>query len=136
MRFTRPTSRASRRRDPPSGSRRCRKTRASRLRRSRSRTKATRGAAKQSAILPDRWPDDKGIVGRGFFEMKILVSGICGFAGSSLATGLLDLDSTIEIVGFDNFSRAGSHLNIEPLRKRGVKLFHADVRAQSDLESI
>jgi CDP-paratose 2-epimerase len=68
--------------------------------------------------------------------MKILVSGICGFAGSSLATGLLDLDSTIEIVGFDNFSRAGSHLNVEPLRKRGVKLFHADVRAQSDFESI
>src|ERR1700730_10503456 len=68
--------------------------------------------------------------------MKILVSGICGFAGSSLATGLLDLDATIEIVGFDNFSRAGSHLNIEPLRKRGVKIFHADVRAPSDLESI
>src|SRR5438552_856739 len=68
--------------------------------------------------------------------MKILVSGICGFAGSSLASGLLDLDSTTEIIGFDNFSRAGSHLNIEALRKRGVKLFHADVRAQSDLESI
>ena len=68
--------------------------------------------------------------------MKILVSGICGFAGSSLASGLLDLDSTTEIVGFDNFSRAGSPLNIDPLRKRGVKIFHADVRVPSDLESI
>ena len=68
--------------------------------------------------------------------MKILVSGICGFAGSTIAHGLLDLDSTLELVGFDNFSRAGSHLNIEPLRKRGVLLHHADLRAASDLDSI
>lgn len=68
--------------------------------------------------------------------MKILISGICGFAGSSLAHGLLDDDPTLEIVGFDNFSRPGSSLNVAPLQKRGVKLFHADVRAASDLESI
>lgn len=68
--------------------------------------------------------------------MKILISGICGFAGSSIAHGLLDADSTLEIVGLDNFSRSGSHLNIEPLRKRGVKLVHADLRIPSDLESI
>ena len=68
--------------------------------------------------------------------MKILVSGICGFAGCNVAQGLLEQDSTLELVGFDNFSRAGSHLNIDPLRKRGVKLFHADVRSVSDLESI
>jgi CDP-paratose 2-epimerase len=68
--------------------------------------------------------------------MKTLVSGICGFAGSSVAHGLLDRDSTLEIIGLDNFSRAGSHLNIEPLRKRGVKLIHADLRSPSDLESI
>jgi CDP-paratose 2-epimerase len=68
--------------------------------------------------------------------MRILLSGICGFAGSNIAYGLLDHDSAIEIIGLDNLSRAGSHLNIEPLRKRGVKLFHADLRAPSDLESI
>lgn len=68
--------------------------------------------------------------------MKILVSGICGFAGSSIAHGLLDGDSTLEITGLDNLSRAGSHLNIEPLRKRGVKLVHADLRSASDLDSI
>ena len=68
--------------------------------------------------------------------MKILISGICGFAGSSLAQGLLDLDSTLEITGLDNLSRAGSHLNIDPLRQRGVKLIHADLRSASDLESI
>ena len=68
--------------------------------------------------------------------MRILISGICGFAGSSLTHALLDDDSTLEIIGFDNFSRPGSSLNVAPLRKRGVKLFHADVRAASDLESV
>ena len=68
--------------------------------------------------------------------MKILLSGICGFAGSSIAHSLLDHDSTLEIVGLDNLSRAGSHLNIGPLRQRGVKLVHGDLRSSSDLESI
>ena len=68
--------------------------------------------------------------------MKILLSGICGFAGSSVAHGLLDQDSSLEIIGLDNLSRSGSHLNIEPLRQRGVKLLHADLRSPSDLESI
>lgn len=68
--------------------------------------------------------------------MRILLSGICGFVGSSVAHGLLDHDSTIELVGLDNLSRAGSHLNIDPLRKRGVKLIHADLRSPSDLEAI
>ena len=68
--------------------------------------------------------------------MRILISGICGFAGSNLASGLLDRDPTIQIVGLDNLSRAGSHLNIEPLRQLGVKLIHADLRSPSDLESI
>jgi CDP-paratose 2-epimerase len=68
--------------------------------------------------------------------MKILLSGICGFVGSSVAHGLLDHDSTLELIGLDNLSRAGGHLNIEPLRKRGVKLIHADLRSPSDLEGI
>ena len=68
--------------------------------------------------------------------MKILLSGICGFAGSTIAHGLLDHDSALELIGLDNLSRAGSHLNIEPLRQRGVKLIHADLRSPSDLESI
>ncbi|MFN2507174.1 MAG: NAD-dependent epimerase/dehydratase family protein [Chthoniobacterales bacterium] len=68
--------------------------------------------------------------------MKLLVSGICGFVGSTVAHALLDADSTIEIVGFDNFIRPGSELTREPLRKRGVKLFHADIRAASDMETL
>jgi CDP-paratose 2-epimerase len=68
--------------------------------------------------------------------MRILLSGICGFVGSSVAHGLLDHDSALELIGLDNLSRPGSHLNIDPLRKRGVKLVHADLRSASDLEAI
>src|ERR1700681_1618651 len=68
--------------------------------------------------------------------MKMLLSGICGFVGSSIAHGLLEHDSGLEIIGLDNLSRAGSHLNIEPLRKRGVKLTRADLPTPSVLESI
>jgi CDP-paratose 2-epimerase len=68
--------------------------------------------------------------------MKILISGICGFVGSNLAHGLLDNVSSREIVGLDNLSRAGSQLNLEPLRKRGIAVRHADIRCASDLESV
>ena len=68
--------------------------------------------------------------------MKILISGVCGFVGSTLAHGLLGNVGTREIIGLDNLSRAGSPLNLEPLRKRGVKFRHGDLRCASDLESI
>src|SRR2546423_1136465 len=68
--------------------------------------------------------------------MKILISGVCGFVGSTLAHGLLENVSSRELIGFDNLSRAGSELNLEPLRKRGIKFCHGDLRWASDLESI
>jgi CDP-paratose 2-epimerase len=68
--------------------------------------------------------------------MKILISGVCGFVGSTLAEALHDDDSTNEIVGFDNLSRAGSHLNLDRLRKRGVTVSYADVRSQSDIDGL
>src|SRR6185437_4312474 len=68
--------------------------------------------------------------------MKILISGICGFVGSTLAEALLDDDSANEIVGFDNFSRAGSQLNFDRLQKRGAKVRYADVRSPSDLDGL
>src|SRR6266851_3518382 len=68
--------------------------------------------------------------------MKVLISGICGFAGSGIAEGLLDFDPSFELLGFDNLSRAGSQLNVERLRRRGVKFIHADARSVTDLELI
>ena len=68
--------------------------------------------------------------------MKIIVAGSCGFVGSTLIHALLDADPTLEVLGFDNFIRPGSYQTREPLQQRGVRLFHADIRNSSDLESL
>lgn len=68
--------------------------------------------------------------------MRILITGICGFVGNALAHALLESGEGLEIVGIDNFVRPGSELNREPLRKRGVRLIHGDVRAASDVDQL
>ena len=68
--------------------------------------------------------------------MKILISGICGFAGSHLARYLLECREGITIVGVDNLARMGSETNRLSLKRLGVQLFHGDIRASSDLESL
>lgn len=68
--------------------------------------------------------------------MKLLISGICGFVGNAISHGLLEADPNLQIVGFDNFIRPGSESNREALRKRGVRLFHADIRSASDMEML
>ncbi len=66
--------------------------------------------------------------------MRILISGVCGFVGSTLARELAARGHAVS--GFDNFIRPGSESNRAALKKFGVKLFHADVRAASDLETL
>lgn len=66
--------------------------------------------------------------------MKILISGICGFAGSCIAHALLDAEPALKLSGIDNFSRPGSETNVEPLQKRGVKVTRGDVRSVADLD--
>jgi len=68
--------------------------------------------------------------------MRILISGICGFAGSTLARGLVEQDSGHQVAGFDNFIRPGSETNRADLRQKGVRLFHGDLRSASDLEDL
>ncbi len=68
--------------------------------------------------------------------MKILITGICGFVGSSLAAAWHDADPGISIVGIDNFIRQGSEHNREALRRRGVMLHHGDIRSASDFETL
>lgn len=68
--------------------------------------------------------------------MKVLISGVCGFVGSSLARWFVENDSQIEVAGFDNFIRAGSETNRRALQSLGVRVFHADLRAQSDLDAL
>ena len=66
--------------------------------------------------------------------MKILISGICGFVGSTLAIGLKE--SGHEVFGFDNFIRPGSERNRVDLKRRGIKVLHADVRSSTDLDAL
>ena len=68
--------------------------------------------------------------------MKLLITGICGFAGSSIAKTLLQSHSNLEIVGFDNFSRKGSELNISELKSLRIDLIRGDIRTQSDIDAL
>lgn len=71
--------------------------------------------------------------------MKLLITGICGFVGSTIACALQDQRQAGEpliIFGVDNFSRAGSETNRYVLRQRGIKLYHGDLRLASDLDAL
>jgi len=68
--------------------------------------------------------------------MKILITGICGFVGSTLARALCETHPDWQIAGLDNFIRPGSETNREPLKKLGVKIFYADLRNASDFETL
>lgn len=67
---------------------------------------------------------------------KILITGICGFAGSTLARSWLAAEHGLEICGIDNFIRPGSEQNRQELQRLGVRLFHGDIRSASDFESL
>lgn len=67
--------------------------------------------------------------------MKLLITGVCGFVGSTLARTFAT-DGRFQLVGFDNFIRPGSESNRDELKKLGVRLFHGDLRAASDLETL
>ena len=68
--------------------------------------------------------------------MKVLISGVCGFVGSALARWFVENDPAIEVAGFDNFIRPGSESNRRVLQSLGVRVYHADLRAQSDIEAL
>lgn len=68
--------------------------------------------------------------------MKVLITGICGFAGSSLAERLLERRQGLAINGIDNLMRPGSETNLARLRKLGITVVHGDIRQASDLETL
>jgi len=68
--------------------------------------------------------------------MKILITGACGFVGSTLARAFVQSGDRHTLYGIDSFIRPGSESNRTGLKKIGVKLFHGDLRAPSDLESL
>jgi len=66
--------------------------------------------------------------------MKILLSGACGFVGTTLARAFVQAGH--QVVGFDNFIRPGSESNRAELKQLGVGLVHADLRAASDIDAL
>lgn len=68
--------------------------------------------------------------------MRILITGICGFVGSSMAESLLERQPHLSIAGIDNLMRPGSEGNRLRLRKLGIAVIHADLRAASDFEAL
>ena len=68
--------------------------------------------------------------------MRVLITGVCGFVGSTLARGLREGRPGLEVVGFDNLMRPGSELNRAALRQAGIRVFHGDIRSPSDFEAL
>lgn len=68
--------------------------------------------------------------------MKVLVTGACGFVGSTIAAWLVDSIPGAEISGLDNLWRPGSESNRARLRSLGIRVAHADLRSPSDLENL
>ncbi len=63
----------------------------------------------------------------------ILITGGCGFVGSSLAIGLKELHPDYHIICFDNLKRRGSELNLPRLATHEIEFVHGDIRNKEDL---
>lgn len=68
--------------------------------------------------------------------MKIVITGVCGFVGSRLATAFLQRLSDLEIIGIDNLLRPGSETNRSTLAAQGIRFLHGDIRMRSDIEAL
>ncbi len=66
--------------------------------------------------------------------MKVLITGGCGFLGSTLALHLREKGH--DVVAMDNLVRRGSESNIPRLQKHGVAFVHGDVRCVEDFAGL
>ncbi|MDZ4845824.1 MAG: NAD-dependent epimerase/dehydratase family protein [Chitinophagales bacterium] len=68
--------------------------------------------------------------------MKLLITGGCGFVGSSLALQFKANYPAAEVIAFDNLKRRGSELNVNRLKLNGIKFIHGDIRNKEDFDAI
>jgi CDP-paratose 2-epimerase len=68
--------------------------------------------------------------------MRILITGVCGFVGSTLARALRQSRPGWQVLGLDNLSRPGSWINHASLREMGVAITHGDIRNASDVDAL
>ena len=66
--------------------------------------------------------------------MKILITGGCGFIGSSLALFLREKIKNVKIISVDNLSRRGSGLNYKRLIAKKIKNFKYDIAKTNNLK--
>ncbi len=66
--------------------------------------------------------------------LKIFVTGGAGFVGSNVSLALTARYPEAEITVYDNFSRAGSELNIPRLEAKGIRVVRGDVRHFEDMK--
>jgi CDP-paratose 2-epimerase len=75
-------------------------------------------------------------LGERLTDMRLLITGICGFVGSSLAENFIRSSQGLSICGIDNLMRPGSEINRDRLRKLGVSFVHGDIRVASDFDCL
>lgn len=68
--------------------------------------------------------------------MRLLVTGACGFVGSTLIEGLASHLPGLEVIGIDNFIREGSRGNVARLEALGVRVVEGDIRSPHDLDGV
>ncbi|HEX3685388.1 MAG TPA: NAD-dependent epimerase/dehydratase family protein [Bryobacteraceae bacterium] len=68
--------------------------------------------------------------------MRILITGICGFVGSRLASALLERIAGAQVYGIDNLLRPGSEGNRNELISKHIQFLHGDVRMRSDIDML
>jgi len=68
--------------------------------------------------------------------MKILITGVCGFVGSTLAECLMGRLEGVRIIGIDNLMRPGAETNRMRIERLGVQFVHGDLRSASDISGL
>jgi CDP-paratose 2-epimerase len=68
--------------------------------------------------------------------MRILITGVCGFVGSTLAEYLLERVEGIRVAGIDNLIRPGAETNRMRIERLGVEFIHGDLRSASDIAGL
>jgi len=69
-------------------------------------------------------------------SIKVLITGIAGFVGSSMARYLKEHFTGSEVIGIDNLSRRGSEGNLAALKDIGCKVIHGDIRCKEDIDDL
>jgi CDP-paratose 2-epimerase len=68
--------------------------------------------------------------------MKLVITGGCGFIGSSISIHLKKKYPHYRIIAFDNLKRRGSELNVNRLYENDIEFIHGDIRNNEDLASL